>query len=62
MHQDLAEPLAIQLRARRKLEDRHIIRRLTPLNRPLEVLLGMSWLSRVRMDEQDNLLLLERKY
>ena len=29
---------------------------------PLEVLLGMSWLSRVRMDEQDNLLLLERKY
>jgi aspartyl protease family protein len=29
---------------------------------PLEVLLGMSWLSRVRMDEQDNLLLLQRKY
>ena len=29
---------------------------------PLDVLLGMSWLSRVRMDERDNLLLLERKF
>ena len=26
------------------------------------VLLGMSWLSRVRMDERDNLLMLERKF
>ena len=29
---------------------------------PLDVLLGMSWLSRVRMDERDNLLMLERKF